>query len=240
MDTCIINPQRGKHEPHLPPVGVFAVNPSDAALFPQLAKQFHLKSHFLFHSKLYSSEQFFLAGPAVGAPMAVMCLEKIIALGARHIIVYGWCGALSAKLSIGDVFIPISGVSEEGTSKHYHGETSFPPDKQLVSRICSLLTESDIQLKKGPIWTTDAPYRETKKKVEQLGERGIMGVDMEYTALASVAVFRQAALCSVMLVSDELYHDQWKEQVSRKSFRASSKKMLTMLCTKIYTEDVVC
>ena len=55
----------------------------------------------------------------VGAPMAVMLLEQLIALGARRFLYLGFCGALDPTLSIGDLFIPLRAVREEGTSYHY-------------------------------------------------------------------------------------------------------------------------
>lgn len=231
MEQCIVNPVRDKRDPDLPPLGIFAVNPTDAANFPTLAERFGLRQHFLFHSKLYSSDRFFLAGPAVGAPMAAMCLEKCIALGARYVIVYGWCGAVSDFLAAGDVFLPTSGISEEGTSTHYPGADNFAPDVRLVNNVDDVLHQAGYCTKHGPVWTTDAVYRETKAKVQHLGDQGIFGVDMEYTALNAIATFRGISLAAVMMVSDELYHEKWRPQFNWKVFRRKTKQLLTDLCS---------
>ena len=106
MSTCIINPLRSKGDPSLPLNGILAVNPSDSSGFAALARQYGLEQHFLFNAQLYSNAAFFLAGPAVGAPMAAICLEKLIALGARRIVVYSWCGSLHPSLGAGELFIP--------------------------------------------------------------------------------------------------------------------------------------
>ncbi|WP_028583526.1 nucleoside phosphorylase [Desulfogranum mediterraneum] len=233
MESCLIEPSQGKGESPLPPAGIFAVSPSDSLAFPGLAKRYHLNQQFLFHSKLFASPSFFLAGPAVGAPMAVICLEKLIALGARRIILYGWCGALAPSLKGGGLFVADSGISEEGTSPHYPPHPGFPPDQQLQNRLNTALERSGHLLHQGIIWTTDGLYRETRSKVAHHQEQGALAVDMEYTALSGVAAFRGAALATVMMVSDELYHQQWRSLVGRKSFRSASKKMLSLLCEEL-------
>ena len=237
MSTCLINPQRGKGEPQLPPTGVLAVNPSDASCFAALAKERLLKKFFLFNAQLYSNQNLFLAGPAVGAPMAVLCLEKLIALGARRIVVYGWCGSLSADLRVGDLFLPTAGLSEEGVSRHYPAVDGCPDDATLRLSLGEALKRYDYRAQSGPIWTTDAVYRETREKVARYGGQGIMAVDMEYTALRAVAAFRQVNLAAVMMVSDELFHPEWAPQFQYKKFRADSQRLLATLCAILSTGE---
>lgn len=222
----------------MPPVGILAVNPSDSSCFVELAKRHGLQKHALFNSHLYSGKSFFLAGPAVGAPMAAICLEKIIAMGATQIILYGWCGALTPSLSIGDLFMPISSLSEEGTSVHYQHIAAEGDDSLHIS-LLDVLTTNVISPKQGSIWTTDAVYRETRDKIAKYASQGIVAVDMEYAALKAVAGFRHVKFAAVMLVSDELYHQEWSPRFVQKSFRSDSKIILDRLCTLIQFIEVV-
>jgi len=233
MSDCIINPARSPKDPHLPPIGVLAVNPADSPCFASLARRHGLERHDLFHAQLLANDSFFLAGPAVGAPMAAICLEKLIALGARRILVYGWCGSLHPALAAGELFIPTGGVSEEGTSGHYQGPVASNDDSWRVALINALTTGGFSGVKQGLIWTTDAVYRETREKVERYGAQGILAVDMEFTALRSVAAFRQVDLAAAMLVSDELFHRSWSPRMHRKRFRSQSRRILECLCSFI-------
>lgn len=229
---CIINPGRGPGEKELARTGILACNPTDAGSFKELALRHGLESRFLFHSKLYAGESVFLAGPAVGAPMAVLCLEKLIALGASNIILYGWCGSLQEDLRAMDVLVPTSGLSEEGTSRHYQADRSreITPSDTLRERLCRLLADKEIDFQEGPVWSTDAPFRETRKKVTDYAAQGIYGVDMEYSALCTVAAFRNVRFAAVMLVSDELRMSFWKPHYSFKTFKKRSRTLLALLC----------
>jgi len=233
IDSCIINPLRDSGEQELAETGILACNPTDAGCFKELAATHGLKSRFLFHSKLYAGESLFLAGPAVGAPMAVLCLEKLIALGAKNIILYGWCGSLQEELHAMDVLVPTSGLSEEGTSPHYQSQSDksceILPSAALRDKVCCALSDKAIEFHQGPLWTTDAPYRETGGKVTDYAAQGIFGVDMEYSALCTVAAFRKVQLAAVMLVSDELLKSPWKPQYSFKAFKKRSRELLTLL-----------
>lgn len=237
--ACILNPEQGKADPKLPATGILAVNPSDGLCLAEYAKQACLKRSFLFNSNLYFSEKMFLAGPAVGAPTAVLCLEKLIVLGAENIILYGWCGSLQERLHGMEILVPTSGLSEEGTSRHYQPDRSSEiiPSTSLRNQLCLLLKEKHIAFQQGPLWTTDAPYRETTEKVTGYAAQGIYGVDMEYSALCTVAAFRKARLAAMMLVSDELRQSPWKPLYSFKDFKKRSWELLTMLCDAVRSKN---
>jgi hypothetical protein len=53
---------------------------------------------------------------------------------------------------------------------------------------------------------------------------------MEYTALRTVAAYRQISLAAVMMVSDELFHAEWAPRFQYKQFRSESRQLLDQLC----------
>jgi uridine phosphorylase len=237
---CVISPERGKGEPFLPEVGILAVNPTETPVLAAHAKETGMQRSFLFHSNLYYSSQLFLAGPAVGAPVAVMCLEKLIALGAKKVILYGWCGSLQEELRVLDVLLPTKALSEEGTSAHYQQsegqQTPIAASSALHQELGEILTSADLSYQSGKVWTTDAPYRETRTKISEYAAQGIYGVDMEFSALCTVAAFRKIELAAVMLVSDETWRQPWKPHFSRKEFKRKSRNLLTLLATRCGTD----
>jgi len=223
-----MTPVRGKHDPSLPPCGLLLVNPDDAAYAVRRSVKENWIRHFLFHSNLFvvPEKGFFWAGPGVGAPMAVLCLEKLIALGARQIIVVGWCGALSSDLEVGDIVLPTSAVSEEGTSAHYPVSGDIYSSGRLRNLLRGGISSGWMKIHEGEVWTTDAPYRETREKVALYQGQGVLGVEMEYSALLQVAAFRKVQLAAVLLVSDLLWQDPWVPAFHGKTFRKRSRQLL--------------
>jgi uridine phosphorylase len=231
----IINPVREKGEPELPARGMLLINPFEAEEGLRFAKNRNAGQHFLFNSKLAvvpptpPAGSFFVAGPAVGAPMAVLTLEKLIALGAHRFLVYGWCGSLSDTVRIGDVLLPTWAVSDEGTSAHY--PLTSRPESHTATRqlLTDILRAQGLKVHAGPVWTTDAPYRESIAQVGRLGRQGILGVDMEYGALVAAASFRRVELTAVLLVSDELWSGKWNPGFRGTGFKKRSRDLLHFL-----------
>jgi uridine phosphorylase len=143
--------------------------------------------------------------------MAVMLLEQLIALGAQRLLYLGFCGALRPSYRIGDLFLPVHAIREEGTSYHYLPAEVVPcasPHMQAALQAQALRRQFPVQ--QGPIWTTDAPYRETPLKIQQFQEAGVHAVDMEMAALFAVGQYRQCEVGALLVVSDECYHPVWK------------------------------
>lgn len=232
MSEVVVHPSRGKNEPQLPACGLLLVNPAEARQAAQIAGREGWERYFLFHSNLHQriqSPPMFWAGPAVGAPMAVICLEKLIALGARRIIVSGWCGSLQPHLGVGELVLPTWGVSEEGTSGHYPVAGRSESSPRLRKDLKDFFAATGKELNEGPIWTTDALYRETREKVVRYGQQGILGVDMECSALIQVAAFRRVELVAVLMVSDLLWQDPWQPAFQSKDFRNRSQELVSDL-----------
>jgi uridine phosphorylase len=161
-----------------------------------------------------------LAAPALGAPYAAMVLEKLIILGARMVLALGWCGSLQSHLKIGDLVLPTTTVSTEGTSRHYPLEGEPPdPDPGLYGTLRRLLSTSNHRWQEGPVWSTDGFYRETVQQVEAYQAQGVLGVDMEMAALFTVGRFRQVPVAGLLVVSDELATLQWNPGYRSERFR---------------------
>lgn len=241
-EEAIINPRQEKGEPALPTTGLLCVNPAEMNYLCRRVEKMGARRHFFFNGKLYivpggqADPPTFLAGPAVGAPMAVLALEKLIALGAKRIIVYGWCGSLSPDLRVGDLLLPTWGFSEEGTSSHYPIREKGASSAAWRDKLEHILAAGGFTCKKGSIWTTDAPYRETRDKVSRYAAKSILGVDMEFSALATVAIYRRIELAAVYPISDELWRDKWQPAYREKSFHRENRRLLDYLLENLIDE----
>ena len=241
---AIIIPQKGKRSPHLGPVAVIAGTETD--LF-QLCKLLDFDGgtyQKLFTSRLYrghanpSAAGVSITGPIVGAPYAVMVLETLIAWGARKIIFIGWCGSVSDKIKIGDIIVATSAIIDEGTSGHYtDNETRISfPSASMLTKLNDALRQNQANFHNGAIWSTDAIYRETCEKVKYFQRQDAIGVEMEISALFTVAKFRGVDLGAMAVVSDELSSFKWRPGFKMDEFKHGRKTACTVikdLCRKM-------
>lgn len=231
-ENIVIHPRRGRREKEICPGGLLLVNPYEATYGIEVLIKGGAEQQFLFNSGLVVDYDrgSFVAGPAIGAPVAVMALEKLIALGARKIVLFGWCGAVATSLQVGDLLLPVSGLRGEGTSGYYTDEEVVTPSGTLVELLRENVAHHGYSVAEGRVWSTDAPYREKRDELDELNRMAdVVAVDMEFSALCAAASFRQVEFAALFLVSDELYGKEWKPGFTQKSFRNTSRALIDML-----------
>src|SRR5262249_49437474 len=57
---------------------------------------------------------------------------------------------------------------------------------------------------RGPVWTTDAPYRETADQMRTWSDRGVLAVEMQAASLFAFGQARGAQVGMVALVSNSV------------------------------------
>ena len=239
---CIINPKKSRSEPGIDPLSLIIPLPGDLQRIIRLfgeAGSLCFKNNLLRVFRLTdSSRTIGIAGPAVGAPQVVMILEKLIAMGARRVIFLGWTGGLNPALSPGDLILPDEAISEEGTSRHYSSEMCSKPSSSLLRDIKAALKEKGLSFKQGPVWSTDAPYRETIDKVKAFQSQGVLGVDMETSAIFTVSAFRGIESAALLIVSDDLSKMTWRHGFREPRFLEARKQVSRLLVQFVVRSSV--
>lgn len=231
-EHIIIHPRKNKKEKSIPENGLLLVNPSEASECLRRLREGGGATRFLFNSGMVvaSDPVCFVAGPAIGAPMAALTLEKLIALGAKRVILFGWCGAISEKLKVGDILVPAKALSGEGTSRYYFSDGAVGPDVNLSTQVVNVLDGNGVSVHRGCVWSTDAVYREDRRMLKKLClEKGVGAVDMEFSALCAVARYRKIEFAAVLTVSDELWGDSWHPGFSKRFFMEKKQAALELL-----------
>ncbi len=192
----------------------------------ELVKILRPKAH---RTKLLPGYQLFLLEDrvviygAISAPLAVMALETMIASGAKELIHLGWAGSLHPELSVGSAVLVIEALAEEGTSRHYFPRQKvFTSSPALTSRMEKELKFHGLPFFKGMVVSTDAPYRETRAWVSRMKKKGIIAVDMETSAILALASYYQMPAASLLIISDELFHKEWKPHFSSPQLKQAS------------------
>jgi uridine phosphorylase len=103
--------------------------------------------------------------------------------------------------------VATSAIRDEGTSYHY-----LPPDTVVAckSPVVPFLERELIAtgwaVRSGKVWTTDAPYRETKTQLNKWARDGVLAVEMQAASLFAFGIARQASVGSVAMVSNAVDH----------------------------------
>jgi uridine phosphorylase len=149
-----------------------------------------------------------IAHVPAGASATVTQMEEMIACGARAFIGVGYAGSLQPHLPVGAFVVPTACVSEEGTSKHYVEDgANIAPCRRLAETLYDACREEGASVVTGPLWTTDAIYRELVTKINDYRQQGVLAVDMETSAMYALGRFRGVDVCNLLIVSDEVWDD---------------------------------
>jgi uridine phosphorylase len=146
----------------------------------------------------------------MGAPAAAAALELMISAGVRTILLVGSAGSLQPSLPVGSLVIATGALRHEGTSHHYLPESDpAAPDAHLVQALAAAADRKGVPAPTlGPVWTTDAIYRECMDTVTRLAAQGYLAVEMEAAALFAVAKRHGVRAAALLAMSDEI-HDGW-------------------------------
>jgi uridine phosphorylase len=160
----------------------------------------------------------------LGAPATVLVMEELIACGVRAFIGLGSAGSIQPEAPVGTCFIPTSCIRDEGTSPHYlASEDGLRPAQRLVRALERARVKKGVVAYTGPIWTTDAPYREMVTTIENYRLRDVLGVDMETSAMYALGTYRNIEVCNFLVVSDELWRD-WRPAFGLPEFKEAMKR----------------
>lgn len=167
-------------------------------------------------------------GFGIGAPTAVIVLEALIALGVARVINMGTAGCLQPGAGFGDMVVCQGAVRDEGVSHHYVPSTKFAyPAPELTASLERALTERGLTFRAGTTWTIDALFRETVAEARSYQAEGVLTVDMEASALFSVAEFRGAQVASAFVISDHvLPGEEWRQAFTGNEVRDSTTVLL--------------
>jgi uridine phosphorylase len=223
-DVSIIPPLGARKAPDLGPVAIMVSTQADFKMV-QSAMDPKESSPFFVSRLITDRQNVSAAGPFVGSPYAVMLQESLKAKGVSRIIVLGWCGSLTDTLQTGDLVVVNQALVDEGTSRHYAVlDPDIPasfPDADLSCRLAAHLSDRGLAFAKGPVWTTDAIYRETPQKIAWFKSQGAIAVEMECSALFSAAAFRSIRITALLVVSDSLAAGTWDPGFAKQRFKTA-------------------
>ena len=167
-----------------------------------------------------------------------MSLEELIACGAKTIFEVGLCGGLQAFLEPGDIVAVTEAIRDEGTSHHYlPSKARVESSDGLRENLINHLNEQRIDHHVGRVWSTDGVYRETYKKFRKFRNAGILGVNMETSAIYAVAQYRGVDAASAQVISDILSETEWQQHFFSHQSVTKNTEMLVQSVLETLSKD---
>ncbi|NLC88842.1 MAG: nucleoside phosphorylase [Clostridiaceae bacterium] len=211
-------------------IGEYVLLPGDPMRSDRVAKYLddaELKANNREHRTFtgtYKGVRVSVTSTGMGCPSAAIATEELINIGAKCLIRIGSSAALDPEINIGDLMISTAAMKNEGTSKFYVPE-SFPavPDFELTSILIDTAREkyagTDEKVHVGISATDDAFYGETPEFVDKLRSYKIMNIEMEASAIYTIAHLRgvRAACicgCSGNLTNAEVIYTKKNEKLA--------------------------
>ncbi len=162
---------------------------------------------------IYKNQEIALFMSRVGAPACIVAYEEVMAQGLEKLIMFGTCGVLDKNIEDLAIIIPTSAIRDEGTSYHYKKSSEeISVNAKYKNEFIKILQDNCISYVEGKVWTTDAPYRETRDKVLKRKEQGCLCVDMECSAMGVVSEFRKKDLFQFFYAADNLDSTKWDQR----------------------------
>lgn len=209
----------------------FIISSFDAVL--QLMKHYKIRrACSIISAKIFviniSNTKIGIACPSsIGAPAIAMVAEELAASGANRLILVGATGALQQNLNAGSAILPTNSLREESISCHYANLSKYATPSPGLSKILERsLKENRTTFTKGGSWTTDAFYRETMAKAKRYQKEGVLCVEMEASALFSVAKHCNTEASALLYVTDSLAGQKWQPYFNSEEVKKSRLMLL--------------
>jgi DeoD family purine-nucleoside phosphorylase len=146
----------------------------------------------------------------MGCPSLSIAAEELIMLGAKVLMRVGTCGAYQPGLALGDLVIATAAAPDDGTVQTYTRGLPYAPAAsfEVTRALVDAAAAADTPAAIGPIVSSDVFYHPERQRWEQWSRLGLLGVEMESSALFTIAAMHGVRAGTVLTVSDTLHTAQ--------------------------------
>jgi len=156
----------------------------------------------------YSGKRISVQGTGMGVPsISIYANELIQEFDVKNLIRVGTCGALVEDVHIRDVILAQSATTDSQMNRQVFDKIDYAPiaNFDLLKNAYDIAKEKSLTTHVGNVFTSDLFYRDNADEINGLlGRYNVLAVEMETTALYTLAAkFNRKAL-SILTVSDHI------------------------------------
>jgi uridine phosphorylase len=207
-----VRQQRGKGNGSIPPLGVLEF---DGDLTDKLIARGEVQrcEHWpCFHTEMWlwpkHQPRCGIVARAIGGPYTVLIAEQMAVCGMKAVVGLASAGRIGRELPLPGIVVADEAVRDEGTSLHYLAPSeTVKADHALAEALTEAMGTVGLPVRQGLVWTTDAPYRETRSQIDHWDSRGVLAVDMQAASLFAFGQARGVATSLVAHVTNAIDHN---------------------------------
>lgn len=154
----------------------------------------------------YKGKRVSVQGTGMGVPsISIYVNELIQSYDAKKLIRVGSCGAIKMDVQVRDVILAMTSSTDSQINRVAFGPIDFSPSAsfELIKNAYDTAAERNVSVRVGNVFTADQFYNDDSQ-IEKLANYGVLAIEMETTALYTLAAkFNREAL-TILTVSDHV------------------------------------
>lgn len=154
----------------------------------------------------YKGKRISVQGTGMGVPsISIYVNELIQSYDVKKLVRVGSCGAIKMDVQVRDVILAMTSSTDSQINRVAFGEIDYAPSAsfELLKNAYDTAAERDVSVKIGNVFTADQFYNDDSQ-IEKLAKYGVLAIEMETTALYTLAAkFNREAL-TILTVSDHV------------------------------------
>lgn len=155
----------------------------------------------------YQGKQISVQGTGMGVPSISIYVNELISeYKVKNLIRVGTCGGMQKDVHVRDVILAQASCTDSSMNQHIFGGFDYAPiaNFSLLKAAYDEGTARGLKLQVGNVFSSDMFYRDDKTYVQKLMDYGVLGVEMETTALYTLAAKFGVHALAILTVSDHL------------------------------------
>jgi DeoD family purine-nucleoside phosphorylase len=178
------------------------------------------------YTGLWDGKRVSVQGTGMGCPGAAIVFEELIQLGVEKLLRVGTCGGLQPDHALGDLIVALTAVPADSTAAHLVANEPHCPTAswELIHEAVHVAKTSDLQLRVGPIVSSDLFYNPDDDQYGRWSKRGILAVEMEAAVLFTLGALRGVQTGCLLTVSDIVVEGEFV-RISDEDLRSAVDRM---------------
>jgi purine-nucleoside phosphorylase, family 1 (deoD) len=173
--------------------------------------QYNQVRGMLGYTGTYKGKKISVQGTGMGIPSISIYVNELIRdYGVQKLIRVGTCGGIQKDIHVRDVILAMAATSDSAVNRSIYPNVDFAPtaDFDLLKTAYDIGSEKSISLHVGNVLSADVFYRDNTDIFSTLAGYGVLAVEMETSALYTLAAKYGVQALTVLTVSDHIFADE--------------------------------